>query len=266
MKFKKSALAFVSTMVLAIGTASANNLVLNGDFQSFTGGYTSGGVSGIPSQLNDTGTGGYTKLDNWTVGPGSSGLLAFLMSPTTADTTGSRDIRFNNNFALHGPGNGSNNGLTGSSNGGYYVALDASSTYRGSGISQAISGMTAGHQYVVSFEWAAAQQSTYHGPTTEQLEVSLGNSHQMTSLVNNPDAGFQPWTKQSFTFTYDGVHNILNFLSLGGPDGLPPFVLLDGVSLEAAPVPEPGSMALSLLGIAGLGLAAWRRRRLASAV
>jgi hypothetical protein len=33
----------------------------------------------------------------------------------------------------------------------------------------------------------------------------------------------------TFNFTADGATDMLNFLALGGPDGLPPFVLLDGV-------------------------------------
>ena len=57
------------------------------------------------------------------------------------------------------------------------------------------------------------------------------------------------------TFTADAVNPVLSFLSVGAPDGLPPFAVLDGVSLEA--VPEPSAALLGALG----ALALLRRRR-----
>ena len=56
------------------------------------------------------------------------------------------------------------------------------------------------------------------------------------------------------TFTADAVNPVLTFLSVGTPDGLPPFALLDGVSLKA--VPEPSAALLGALG----ALALLRRR------
>jgi hypothetical protein len=60
-------------------------------------------------------------------------------------------------------------------------------------------------------------------------------------------------------FTADAATDVINFLSLGGPDGLPPFVLLDGIVVN--PTPEPGSLALMLGGVlGGVGLLKWRKR------
>jgi hypothetical protein len=152
------------------------------------------------------------------------------------------------------------NGLPASSpdNGGY-VALDAAPSLRGGGISQTLTGLTAGGSYAVSFYWAAAQQHGFNGATTEAVQVSFGTQTQTTTTFNLPSHGFSGWMSKTFAFTADGATDVLNFLSLGGPDGLPPFVLLDGVSVN--PTPEPGSLTLVLGGLlGGLGFVRWKRR------
>jgi len=248
-------LGFVSLVALSLSvftfSAQAANLVVNGDFSLYTGGsaFQSNSAGTNASQLNDSGTGGYTKLTGWTTGPGSSGLLSFLMNPLTDDTTGSRDIRFNNNFTLWGPGNGSSNGLTASPTGGYYVAMDSAPTYSGSGISQTLTGLTVGHVYTIGFDWAAAQQSGFNGATTEFFKVSFAGSSQSTATFNNANHGFSGWMHQTFSFTANSSSSTLNFLSQGGPDGLPPMSLLDNVTAYDASVPEP-------LSFLGMGLAA----------
>jgi hypothetical protein len=238
-------------LTISAGCARAANLVVNANFQFYTGGF-----NGNPSQLGDSGTGGYTALTGWTVGPGSSGLLGFLFASGTADTTGSHDVRFNDTFLLWGPGSGGggvNNGLPASSpDGGNYLALDAAPTYQGS-ISQTVTGLTKGKQYVVSFYWAAAQQHGFDGATTESLKISFGNSSQTTSTINLNSHAFSGWRSASFIFTADAASDVLSFLTQGGPDGLPPFILLDGVAVN--PTPEPGSLAMMLGGvIGGVGL------------
>jgi len=243
------------------GPAKAANLVVNGNFQLWTGGF---GTPAAASQLGDSGTGGYTKLTNWTVGPGSSGLLAFLFTPGSADTTGDHDVRFNDTFQLWGPGAGGGsvaNGLPSTSpNGGNYVGLDAAPAYRGTGISQTITGLVVGRAYVLNFYYAGAQQHGFDGATTEQVQATLGSNVQTTPVINLPNHGFSGWKYATMFFTATATSEALNFLSLGGPDGLPPFVLLDGVTLNETP--EPGSLALMFGGIlGGVGLLKWKRRR-----
>jgi hypothetical protein len=68
---------------------------------------------------------------------------------------------------------------------------------------------------------------------------------------------------QSLTFTATGPTEVLSFFANGGPSGVPPFALLDGVSMMA--VPEPSTWAMMLIGFGGLGVDAFRSRRKAAA-
>ncbi|HAB16432.1 MAG TPA: VPDSG-CTERM sorting domain-containing protein [Verrucomicrobiota bacterium] len=258
LKSKIQTTAICSFVVGSALQAGAANLVSNGDFELYTGGsaFQSSSPGSFPSQMNDAGTGGYTKLTDWTTGPGNTGLLSFLLDPATAATTGSRDIRFNDNFSLWSQ--------SASPAGGLYVGLDAASSFRGVGISQTINGLVPGDTYEVEFYWAAAQQFGFDGDTTEQVQVTLGGAPaQLTSVFNLPSHGFSGWMHETFGFTADSTSAVLNFLSLGGPDGLPPFVLLDGVSVNSTnSVPDSGStVGLLGLGIAAMGAVAIRSRR-----
>jgi hypothetical protein len=78
------------------------------------------------------------------------------------------------------------------------------------------------------------------------VTATLGGESFTTPTITTPGEGFTPWTLYSTTFTYDGTGNILNFINNG--TGVPPYALIDGVSLTgAAPGPVPGA------GLAGLG-------------
>ncbi|RQO53732.1 hypothetical protein DBR47_23285 [Paucibacter sp. KBW04] len=60
------------------------------------------------------------------------------------------------------------------------------------------------------------------------------------------------------TFTVGAGNAVLSFLAGGGPNGVPPFALLDSVSVTA--VPEPSTFALFALGL-GAVVAARRKTR-----
>jgi hypothetical protein len=110
----------------------------------------------------------------------------------------------------------------------------------------------------LQFYQAAAQQVGLSGATTEYFQVSLGGETLDSAVMNNPSQGFTPWNVQDLDFQATSVTEILTFLSIGNPGGLPPLALLDGVSLEMT-APEPSSLAL--LGIGAFGLLAARRHR-----
>jgi hypothetical protein len=96
-----------------------------------------------------------------------------------------------------------------------------------------------------------------------------GDPFATTPYPNSNGAGtpgsFSGWLPVNLTFTANSTSELLSFLAVGTPSGnLPPFALLDGVSLTA--VPEPSTWAMMLLGFGGLGYAAYRRRRTAAAI
>jgi len=250
MNLQKISLIAIATLALAVVAtpAAKADLVLNGGFES----------NGGNGQINYN-----TFATNWSVPGNANQSYTFLFGPGTADTTGANGVY--GNVSLWGPGNGVPNGMPATSpNGGYFVAQDP--VFQTSPIQQTITGLTAGNQYTLSFYYAGAQQApNWFGPTTEGWQVSLGSDTQSTPLLSNASQGFTGWQYQTMTFTADGSSDVLSFLALGSPSGLPPFALLDGVSLNAAnPVPEPATLTLLSIGLVSLGAYRLRRARAAT--
>lgn len=254
--------------LLAAVPSPARAGLVNGSFDQYTGGYN-GYTSQIGNTIKNTdgSSNGYTALTGWTVGNGTYG---FLMAPGQADTTGAYSPQFGSTFKLWGS-NDSNPATdkgvatlpATSPDGGHYLVLDGASNYRGTGIFQTLSGLTVGQQYAVSFYWASGQQYGYDGATDEWLQVNFGSSlnsyqSQSTAHASNVSHGFTNWAKQTFVFTADATSDTLNFLAMSNSGGLPPLVLLDGVTFNA--VPEPASLAMVGLGLGGVALARRVRR------
>jgi len=228
-----------SAMLLFAASAQANSFQ-NGSFEQ-----TTGGSSG---ELN---FGGFSATGWTTTG------YNFLYNAGTADVGGSGPIGQYGTVILWGPNSGSANGLPASSpDGGNFVAADGA--FEVGPITQTITGLTPGKSYTVGFWWAGAQQQGFTGANTEQWVVDLGSDPtQSTSVYNNTTGGFSGWQYQSFDFTANGGTEVLSFLAVGTPAGVPPFSLLDGVTFsqeETNVVPEPATLPLIFLGlIAGLG-------------
>ena len=238
MKTMKTMISVLAAMtVVSMGAqAAASSLVANGNFETTTNG---AGMLGYNTNATGWTTDGYNRL--FTAG--------------SADTTGS-DGKYGGLW-LWGPANGSANGLTAASPaGGNYVAFDPA--FEVGALKQTVTGLTAGQTYQVGFWWAGAQQQGYTGATTEGWQVSLGGDTQTTAIVDNASHGFTGWTHQVFTFTADGASDVLSFFPKGGPPGVPPFALLDGVTMNA--VPEPATWTMMILGVGGIGALARRRR------
>ncbi|QMW24568.1 PEPxxWA-CTERM sorting domain-containing protein [Sandaracinobacteroides saxicola] len=125
---------------------------------------------------------------------------------------------------------------------------------------QTISGLTPGKKYNLKFYWAATQFQNRVGDTTERLDVSFGGQTRSTATVGGPTHYFAGWFTENMQFTAINSSEVLSFLSIGTPDGLPPVALLDGVSLTAA-VPEPATWAMLIAGFGLVGMAARRRGR-----
>ena len=236
-----SALATVvtfSALTCASAQAAPINLVVNGGFESTTNGI--GQIDAI------------TKATGWT----STGYN-FVFAGATAASTGATGNY--GNVTLWGPATGAANGFTASPLGGNFLAADGA--YQTEPVQQMINNLVVGQKYDLSFYWAAAQQYGYSGAQTENWVVSLGGQTFSTPVYNNASHGFSGWMSQTFTYTATSTSEMLSFLAHGTPTGVPPFSLLDGVSLTAQ-VPEPSSVALMLAGLGLLaGTARLRRRK-----
>jgi hypothetical protein len=205
-----------------------------------------------------TSSGGQLGYNNyaatgWTVAapPGS---YIFLFTPGTADSTGQGGA--DGNLSLWGSNNGGLNALPVSPNGGNFIAMDGD--YETSAITQTISGLTVGASYDVSFDYGYAQQKGFTGNTIQDIVACLGTACQSTSSLTNPSKGFTGWFTANDKFTATSTSEVLSFLAQGNAP-LPPFALLDGVSMTA--VPELSTWVLMLAGFAGIGLAGYRRRK-----
>ncbi len=248
------ALALLATSSLALG----QNLVLNGDFESTTGG-SSGhvGVNGF-------------SLDNWTAvrlaGSGNSGSTSFALVGTMPNVSqngvgissayGAPASTGSNNLKLWG------NDLPGSPTGGNVALVEADWGWVKTELQQTITGLVQNTQYTVTFDWAAGQQYNYNGNTETRWNVRLDNEMYSTSYANVLEHQFVGWDSGTFTFTYTGTSGsaVLGFLAEGIGGSLPPFALLDNVQLNA--VPEPSQYAAAL---GGLALVAGVARRLRAA-
>jgi hypothetical protein len=244
-----SGLAALTAFGLIGATHAASvNLVTNGGFEqtTMTGSY----------QINQTNVTGWS---NTVSGVGGRGYFNYVFFPGTADTTGALPSTNPDGsaFKLWGPNDGSNNGLTATSPaGGNFLAADGDSGYRAP-ITQMISGLVVGALYDLNFYYAGAQQNQRTGATTDAWQVSLGNQVQNTPTLNVASMGFSGWRSIDMMFTATSTQELLSFLAIGTPNGLPPMALLDGVSLTQ--VPEPGSLAL--LGIGLFGMMQARRKQ-----
>lgn len=232
----------VAVFTALCGSANATSLIVNGGFETTTNG---------PGEFDYS-----TIATGWT----SSGYN-FIFASGTADTTGSSGQY--GNVTLWGPNNGSINGLPATSpDGGNFVAGDGA--FQVGAIQQMINGLIPGDTYEVGFWWAGAQQSNRTGATTEQWQVSLGSQTQSTPVVQNASHGFTGWVYQVFDYTATSASETLSFLAVGTPSGVPPFALLDGVSLTDVPntqvfiTPEPATVGLV---VTGLGILSWTLRR-----
>jgi len=149
--------------------------------------------------------------------------------------------------------------------GGNIVAADGSSGYSGA-ITQNLTDLVPNARTTLTFDWGLVQQSTATcgtnctGSVGGQWQVSLGSSTQDTTLISNQATQtFSGWMTETMTFVPTSASETLTFLAVGS--GAPSILLLNGPSLTE---PEPGTLAVILTGLAGLGLVSRRRRRTAS--
>lgn len=252
-----------AALLVAATSAHATSLVLNGSFSTVGSSCKITTLSGCVQDWSST---GYTFLyssASAAQNPGTSGVE--MWGPTS-------------------DGGGSANGFTASPDGGAFAALDGD--YQTGSLQQTITGLTPGDTYAVSFYWAAAQQEGFNGATIQAMNVCLGTAGETykntstqplsgannnpsnincagsgasTALIDLSNHGFSGWNSATVDLTANSTSDVLSFLGYGNLQQ-PPFALLDGVSMQLAPTPEPSTFPLLFTGLMG-GLGVLRSRK-----
>lgn len=256
--------AIVAALLFAGGAASATNLVINGGFEhprsTFTG----------KAQATPLGFGAHTYLS---AAFGWQSVACSCLTEIIGKNNSSAG-RFDSYPSFPSPV------------GGNYLRSDADPEENANGyVYQTLTGLTAEMTYNVSFYQAGASYYANIAGNQAQWRVGFGGTlegdyrNELTNATTalsammdlNTSTG-SPWQKQKLSFVATGTSALLSFLATGGPSGQPPFALLDGVSVTAAPLVGSGSgstvpeAATWMMMIAGFGLAGLANRRRSASV
>jgi hypothetical protein len=241
----KSAVA----LALALGTPGLvwADLIVNGSFE-ITSPMPSLGSTQISDNPNgpDSSHPSYITVTGWARG-----------GPNTWVQTAT------GNTIMEGPNTGVMNGLGASPDGGNYLAVDGASSFLSS-VSQTVTGLTPGVTYRLQFYDGAGQQTAVPAATlSDQFVVAFGSQMQDGPVYTTSDFGFSGWHLVTMDFVATSASQVLTFSAMGSPN-LPPYMVLDGVTMSS--VPEPSSLAMMVLGgLAFGGLYVRRRVRLRAA-
>jgi hypothetical protein len=139
------------------------------------------------------------------------------------------------------------NGLT-AQNGGYF--LDLTGYHDGipyGGVTQSIA-TTAGGKYALTFYLGSSAQ--YGVP--DSIFASAGSAS--GTFTSTDPTSNNAWQLETLLFTATGPSTLISLVGNSGDQ----YIGLDNVSV--APVPEPSTWAMMILGFLGVGFVAYRRR------
>jgi hypothetical protein len=216
-------LVCAAVWLLGAGLAQAN-LLTNGSFED-TGGTFVGDVNHVDELIS-----GSTAIPGWTTINGVP--TAWIENGNPYGISAS-----NGDFFLD---------FTGYSNSGTY-----------GGVTQSVTGLTAGGKYALTFDLGYGGNSAlFGGPATVRVSVG-GSSMTFTSDSGTPNPAV--WDSETFDFTATSSAETLSILGISTAGGF--YIGLDNADLEpggSAPVPEPGMIGLFGAGLVGL---VWRSSR-----
>ena len=230
---RRLAIAFlaVGLELIWLSVAHAGPIVANVGFETVT--------------PNPDGSGGNGQVNYWSLLPGwntQNIALAFAVGPGQGDALPGLPST-ESPWRLWGPLGAS------SPDGGNYLALCGETGYNGS-LSQPVP-LVPGAGYVLTFWWAVAQQWPYSGAASSGVLAAIAGAS-VTLERHIVAHGFGAWQPVTLAFTADTVNLLtVRAFSSGGEQ---PFTLLDGVRIDAVPVPEVSTIVLVLLGVAWLAL------------
>ncbi len=263
LRFSPLALLCAATLLGLSPSSSASVItVQNGSFES-----TSASVSAQINSPSTSASGSIVQtVTGWTSGySGTVPGYSFVFSGSSStDANGLYGTAYGQQYgalSLWGTNaDGTPNGITSSPDGGNFLAMDGA--FEQTGLSQSITGLTVGMNTTVAFFYAGAQQSGFDGATTETFAVSLSDGSATethnTVTLNDASHGFTGWHYTQIDFTPTSTTETLTFLAVGTPSGVPPFSLLDGVSIVQV-TPEPSTLALLGTGLVSLCMLGRRR-------
>jgi hypothetical protein len=269
-------------LTLASTSADATPLPLPGNFNFLLS--SSGGAPKEPFQtFNPT---------DWSYG--NQGGLVFIASSSTAKSNPASPC---GSTYLQTYGCPSTLSLAGGYN---VVEADGNPLYE-SGFGATVKNLIPGTTYTLSFYQAASQQTTFSGATTNQWVVALGkvgsnlfsakssapntpNSHCGTNcvytdtdsaasvtasqLMHVASGGIQDWEYVSVNLKAKSATETLSFLAWGNngnTTNMPPMAFLTGAQAAPGQIPEPASLTVLGVGLAGVGGIVRRRRKLQAA-
>ncbi|HEX8404166.1 MAG TPA: PEPxxWA-CTERM sorting domain-containing protein [Duganella sp.] len=240
MHFKSVLLSLSAVAALSAGVANAaNNLVINGGFESTTNHNNKELTTATQPNANRTMLNGWSSLD-----PNHNAGFNFVLDSAIANTSASVKWMKNDISGSLGTGN----------------VFASDSQYHPGTLSQTITGLTDQSLYTLTFDYALTQQVGFQGANYDNFwQVGFGNGSQNTSSLSIADGSFSGWKTATMTFVAGGTDQMLSFLAQGTAPGAPPFLLLDNVSLTSA-VPEPSTWAMMFGGLGLLGVLTRRRR------
>ena len=215
-----SRIGLASAAVLVATSASAQ-IVQNGSFETFTGAFA--GDNG--AQLTTSST----TLTGWTI---VGGEIAVLKNANAYNLTASDGANFLD--------------LAGYSNSGFPK-----------GVSQVLSGLSAGQTYTVSMDLGIRNGACVGGLSNcgGPIQVSAGIAGTSQTFTHASNTAGNVWDRFSSNFVANGSSELLTIQGVTASGNA--FIGLDNVSVS--PVPEPTTWGLMLAGLVAVGVMARSR-------